>query len=197
LYLIIIVIVLSAILALIGVSVTEQITVPVETADVELNYYADTTEPLSVYPSTPYDAEYDIRETTIAVRSLLSVEGLRFIFASFVANFAGFTVISVTLVAMAGVGVAEAAGLMAALIRQLVKVAPRRLIAFMIIFVGALSSIASDAGYLILIPLGAAAFLTLKRHPLAGMARFWRGGRHLCRQHPHHADRQHDYGDHK
>ena len=98
------------------------------------------------------------------------MEGLRFVFTSFVNNFAGFSVVAVTFVAMAGVGVAEHAGLMAALIRKLVKVVPRNVIAFILIFVGVLSSVASDAGYLILIPLGAAAFLTLGRHPLAGMA---------------------------
>ena len=86
-----------------------------------------------------------------------------------------FAVVAVTFVAMAGVGVAEHAGLMAALIRKLVQVAPRRLIAFILIFVGVLSSVASDAGYLILIPLGAAAFLTLGRHPLAGMAAAFAG----------------------
>ncbi len=98
------------------------------------------------------------------------MEGIRFLFSSFVANFAGFGVVAVTLVAMAGVGVAEDAGMMGALIRWLVKVAPRRLIAFIIILVGAVSSIASDAGYLILIPLAAVAFLTFGRHPLAGLA---------------------------
>jgi aminobenzoyl-glutamate transport protein len=71
---------------------------------------------------------------------------------------------------MMGAGVAEHAGFMSALIRKLVKVAPRRWITFIIVFVGMLSSVASDAGYLILIPLGAAAFLSLRRHPLAGMA---------------------------
>ena len=65
-----------------------------------------------------------------------------------------------TFMAMAGVGVAEKAGVMAALIRKLVKVAPRSLIAFFLIFVGVLSSVASDAGYLILIPLAATAFMT-------------------------------------
>jgi aminobenzoyl-glutamate transport protein len=59
---------------------------------------------------------------------------------------------------------------MGALIRKLVAVAPRSLIAFLIIFVGALSSVASDAGYLILIPLAATAFLALGRHPIAGLA---------------------------
>ena len=68
-----------------------------------------------------------------------------------------------------GAGVAEAGGLMAALIRKLVEVAPRAA-RFIIVFVGVLSSVASDAGYLILIPLGAAAFLSVGRHPLAGLA---------------------------
>src|SRR6185503_2403985 len=39
-----------------------------------------------------------------------------------------------------------------------------------IVLVGILSSIASDAGYLVLIPLGAVAFLSVGRHPLAGLA---------------------------
>ena len=53
-----------------------------------------------------------------------------------------------------GAGVAEAGGLMGALIRLLVGASPRRLLAFILIFVGVLSSVASDAGYLILVPLG-------------------------------------------
>jgi len=71
---------------------------------------------------------------------------------------------------MAGVGVAEHAGLMGALIRRVVKVAPRRWLAAILLFVGVLSSVATDAGYLILVPLAAAAFLTVGRHPLAGLA---------------------------
>ena len=55
-------------------------------------------------------------------------------------------------VAMMGVGVAEGAGLMGALIRKLVKMAPAGLLTFIIVFVGCLSSVATDAGYLILIP---------------------------------------------
>ncbi|NTU84792.1 MAG: AbgT family transporter, partial [Chloroflexales bacterium] len=174
LYLIGGVIVLSAILALLGVSVTEQVAVQAPTV-VQGDYYEDTTEPGVLLPSEPYDTAYEIRSETIAIRNLLSIEGIRFIFTSFVANFAGFGVVAVTLVAMAGVGVAEHAGMMAALIRKLVQVAPRRLIAFILIFVGVLSSVASDAGYLILIPLAAAAFLTLGRHPLAGMAAAFAG----------------------
>ena len=83
--------------------------------------------------------DYTIQSQTFEIRSLLSVDGIRYIFSGFVSNFAGFSVVAVTFVAMMGVGVAEHAGLMAALIRKLVKVAPRRIIAFAIIFgIGAL-----------------------------------------------------------
>jgi aminobenzoyl-glutamate transport protein len=177
-YLIIFIALLSAVLSWVGVSSTEEIAVPVPIPEVEDAHggLGGSDVPYDPTPDQPnFDPEYEIEEVTIEVQSLLDIEGLRFMFTSFVNNFAGFSVVAVTFVAMAGVGVAEHAGLMAALIRKLVKVAPRQLIAFILIFVGVLSSVASDAGYLILIPLGAAAFLTLGRHPLAGMAAAFAG----------------------
>jgi aminobenzoyl-glutamate transport protein len=169
LYLIIFIVVLSHVLYLFGISATELIAVPVDT-EAQYEYYEDTTAPGVVVPDEPYDQEYVIEERTIPIESLLTVEGIRFLFSSFVRNFQGFGVVAVTFIAMMGAGAAEGAGMMSALIRMLVKVAPRRLIGFIIVFVGVLSSVASDAGYLILIPLGAAAFASLRRHPLAGMA---------------------------
>jgi aminobenzoyl-glutamate transport protein len=103
------------------------------------------------------------------------VEGIRFIFTSFVSNFANFTVVATIFVAMIGVGVAEQAGMMAALIRKLVAVTPGAWLTFVIVLVGGLSSVATDAGYLILIPLGAAAFLSIGRHPVAGVAAAYAG----------------------
>ena len=85
-------------------------------------------------------------------------------------NFAGFSVVAVVFIAMIGVGVAEAAGLMGALIRKLVGVAGGGSLTFIIVLVGGLSSVATDAGYLILIPLAAAAFYSVKRNPIAGLA---------------------------
>lgn len=167
-YLIIGVIVLSAILALLGVSITEQIAVPVPVA-VTPDFYEDVGE-YTMSGAGTEDVDYVIQEQTIAVRSLLSIDGIRFLFTSFVPNFQAFGALAVTLIAMMGAGAAEVAGLMAALIRKLVKVAPRPLIAYLIVLVGVLSSVASDAGYLILIPLGAAAFLAVGRHPVAGIA---------------------------
>ncbi|WP_264292596.1 AbgT family transporter [Tessaracoccus defluvii] len=91
-------------------------------------------------------------------------------FSSFVSNFAGFGVVAVTFIAMMGAGVAEESGLLGSLIRKLVGSAPKWALTFILILVGVISSVASDAGYLILIPLAAAAFASVGRHPLAGLA---------------------------
>lgn len=167
-YLIIGVIVLSAVLSLLGVSVTEQIAVPVP-VEVTPNFYEDVSEYTFSGTGTE-DVDFVIQEQTITINSLLSIDGIRFLFTSFVPNFQAFGALAVTLIAMMGAGAAEVAGLMAALIRKLVKIAPAALIAYLIVFIGVLASVASDAGYLILIPLGGAAFLAVKRHPIAGLA---------------------------
>lgn len=112
----------------------------------------------------------DIEEASTRARSLLTVEGIRFMFTGVVPNFMGFNAVGVIIVAMVGVGVAEEAGLVKALIRKLVIVAPPALLTYILVFVGIVSSIAADAGYLVLIPLAAAAFLSVGRHPLAGLA---------------------------
>ena len=174
LYLIIGVVVLSSVLAWAGVSVTETVAVP-DSVEITPDYYEDATQPILEPRDLDYEDGWHLEEVTIPVKGLLSVEGIRFIFTSFVPNFAGFGVIAVTFVALMGAGVAEAGGLMGALIRLLVGASPRRLLAFILIFVGVLSSVASDAGYLILVPLGAAAFLSVGRHPLAGMAACFAG----------------------
>ncbi len=177
-YLIMFIAVLSAILAWIGVSVTDTVVVPVPRDEFnQINehlggiwsLYDSTTGQPAVIP------DYILQEREFPVRSLLSIEGVRYFFSSFVSNFAGFGVVAVVLIAMAGVGVAEVAGLMGALIRKTVKIAPPKLLATILIFIGVLSSVATDAGYLILVPLAAVAFKTVGRHPLAGMAAAFAG----------------------
>lgn len=177
-YLILGIAALSAVMSLLNVSVTDEVVMPVPKDEFnQINEHLGGN--WSIYDSTTGEPaevpEFVVSEETFAVKNLLSVEGLRFIFSSFVDNFAGFGVVAVTLVAMAGVGVAEVAGLMGALIRKTVKVAPPKLIAAILIFIGVLSSVATDAGYLILVPLAAIAFKTVGRHPLAGLAAAFAG----------------------
>ncbi len=118
---------------------------------------------------------YEMQEMTTSVNSLLSTEGIRFICTSVVSNFINFGPVGIIVVAMIGVGLAEQAGLIQALIRKIVQVAPPSSITVIVVTLGVMSSIASDAGYLVLIPLGAAAFYSLGKHPLAGLAAAFAG----------------------
>jgi aminobenzoyl-glutamate transport protein len=170
-YLIVIVIILSAVLSAFGLEVTEERLQPGLTLTEE-RWVGGSMQPVLQTEFEDYgiQIEYVLVEEDVPVRSLLSIDRIRFMLTSFVNNFATFTVVAVIIVAMLGVGVAEQAGLMSALIRSLVGAAPRQLLTFVIVFIGILSSVATDAGYLILVPLGAAAFLSVGRHPLAGIA---------------------------
>ncbi|GAA4344885.1 AbgT family transporter [Angustibacter luteus] len=169
------VIILSAILAWAGVSVTTEVAEPQGTTVTQTDTDAGSTYPSVERPPEQAVPEYDVKTETIEAKSLLSADGIRHMFTTVVQNFNDFGVVAVILVAMIGVGVAEEAGLIAALIRKMVQVAPASAITFIIVLLGGISSVASDAGYLVLIPLGAAAFVSMGRHPLAGIAAAYAG----------------------
>ncbi|MEY3897315.1 MAG: hypothetical protein RLZZ214_2836, partial [Verrucomicrobiota bacterium] len=109
LFLIVIVLILSHILHFSGASVIQQ----------------------SVDPQTD-----QLVSTTVVARSLLTTEGIRFIYTSVIPNFMSFTAVGLIIVAMIGVGVAEASGLIKALIRKLVAVSPGWAIAYILVLVG-------------------------------------------------------------
>ncbi|MCG8499520.1 MAG: AbgT family transporter [Firmicutes bacterium] len=121
-----------------------------------------------------YDARQKAEKTVEAI-SLLNAEGLRFMINSATKNFTSFHPLGTVLVAMLGVGVAEGTGLINASLKKLVLSTPKRLITAVVVFAGVMSNIASDAGYVVLIPLGAIVFLSFKRHPLAGIAAAFAG----------------------
>ena len=116
-----------------------------------------------------------LEETTTAVRSLLAADGIRFMYTGVVQNFMSFTATGVAVVAILGVGVAASTGVVKALVRKLVQIAPPTALTYILVGIGILSSIAADAGYLVLIPLAAAAYLSVGRHPLAGLGASFAG----------------------
>ena len=120
-------------------------------------------------------ATNEIKEMTASIESLLSPDGIRYMFTAAVTNFTGFAPLGTVLVAIIGVGVAEGSGLIGACLTKLVNSTPRRLITLVVVFAGVMSSIASDAGYVVLIPLGAVVFMSFGRHPLAGIAAAFAG----------------------
>jgi aminobenzoyl-glutamate transport protein len=112
----------------------------------------------------------EIEIATTGINNLLSIDGIRFMYSSLVPNFMSFTAVGLMIAAMIGAGVAEASGLVTALIRKLVAVSPGWALSYILAFVGILSSVAADAGYLVLLPLAGVAYLAVGRNPIAGLA---------------------------
>ena len=169
------VIVLSQILFWFDVKATYEVVKP-PPVPTEETYFGGSVEPTDVGPTEPVPPEaYRTVTETTKVKGLLQGDGIRYLFTSFVSNFRNFSAVAIILVVMVGVGLAEAAGLIAALIRKLVGVSSKSTLTFIIVLLGVVSSIASDAGYLVLIPLGAAAFKSVGRNPLAGLAAAFAG----------------------
>ena len=145
------IVVISAICSMLGVSATGELVVKLE------------------------DGSSALQETTITAVSLLTKEGLTYMLTQAVNNFTTYAPLGMVLVAMLGVGVAEHSGLINAMLKSAVKVTPVKLITPMVVFLGVMSNIASDAGYVILIPLGAMIFRAYGRHPMAGLAAAFAG----------------------
>jgi len=111
----------------------------------------------------------------IVIKSLLDGRALTGFMASMVNTFVTFHPLGVVLVAMLGLGVAEHTGFINASLRAILAVTPRFLLTPVLIAVGILSHVAVDAGYVLVIPLGAVIFYAAGRHPLAGIAAAFAG----------------------
>ncbi len=116
-----------------------------------------------------------VKDQVTTVKSLANGYGIRYIFEHAVSNFMSFAPLGTVLVALLGVGIAEGSGLISTALKKLVLVTPKPLITCVLVFSGVMSNIASDAGYVVLVPLGAIVFLAFKRHPLAGLAATFAG----------------------
>ncbi|KGX91363.1 aminobenzoyl-glutamate transporter [Pontibacillus halophilus JSM 076056 = DSM 19796] len=119
--------------------------------------------------------EDPIKGETITVFNLLSSEGIQYMFENLVSNFTGFAPLGTVLVTMLGIGIAERSGLISAMLRGLVMSVPKSWITAALVFAGIMSSMAADAGYVVLVPLGAVLFAGMGRHPLAGLAAAFAG----------------------
>ena len=130
---------------------------------------------VQVIDPRPEGAKGRTAEGLIAAKNLLSPEGIRWMIMSCVTNFTSFAPLGTVLVAMLGVGIAESSGLLTTVIRSVVLLSPRRFITPVLVFTGVLSNVASEMGYVVMVPMGGFIFLALGRHPLAGMAAVFAG----------------------
>ena len=96
--------------------------------------------------------------------------GLSYIIGTAINNFMDMKAIGSILIIMLAIGLMEHSGYLSIAMKSVVKATPVKLVTPVVIFLGVMSNLASDAGYVVLIPLAALMYYTLGRHPIAGLA---------------------------
>ncbi|MCL6271899.1 AbgT family transporter [Sansalvadorimonas sp. 2012CJ34-2] len=125
--------------------------------------------------STPGPGGEPVEHT---IRNMLSDHGIRWMFENLLLNnwlAFGEGVLGMTLICLLGIGVAEESGLLTAIIKRASRRINHRWLPILLVFLGIISSIASDVGYLVLIPLAGLLYAGLEKNPLIGMGAAFAG----------------------
>jgi len=117
----------------------------------------------------------EVAVVPVRATGLLNAEGLYWALRSMVKNFTDFPPLGVVLVGMLGIGLAEKTGFIGALLKATLLAVPPALLTPAIVFVGVMSSMGLDAGYVVLPPLAAALYQSIGRSPLVGLAAVFAG----------------------
>lgn len=112
---------------------------------------------------------------TIHARSILASDGLWWWLSHLVKNFIEFPPLGIVLVGMLGIGLAERSGLLPALIVSAGMAVSEKYLVPAMIFLGIMSSMALDAGYVVLPPIAAVLFMSMGRSPVLGIAASFAG----------------------
>ena len=111
----------------------------------------------------------------VPVVNLLSAGVVRRLALELVPNFIGFAPLGPVLVSLLGLSVAEQSGLLGVVVRLLVARTSARFLTLAVVFAGVNAHTAGDVGYVLLLPLAAALFHGVGRHPVAGLAAAFAG----------------------
>ncbi len=107
---------------------------------------------------------------TYTAASLFSEANITRLLVDMPRTMSGFAPLGLILVIMLGAAVAERSGMFSALIRASLANAPRAILTPIVAIIGMVSHHASDAAYVVFIPLAAIVYAAAGRHPVAGLA---------------------------
>lgn len=121
---------------------------------------------------------YDGSLATYQFKYMFTSENIRWIFANAITtnwlNY-GSGILGTILIVMFGIGIAEESGLLSALIRKMGNAVHETILPFVLVFIGVMSNIATDVGYLVLVPLAGMLYSGIGKNPLVGMAAAFAG----------------------
>jgi aminobenzoyl-glutamate transport protein len=125
--------------------------------------------------TAPQWGELNDGTLTYTATSLFSVDNIRLLVTEMPKTFTGFAPLGLVLTLILGAAVAERSGLFSALIRISLRNAPKAILTPIVAVIGMVSHHASDAAYVVFIPLAAILYASVGRHPLAGLAAAFAG----------------------
>ncbi|MBF4693066.1 AbgT family transporter [Fusibacter sp. Q10-2] len=112
---------------------------------------------------------HPIKGEPVAIKSLLTTEGIRYVLLNLVKNFSGFAPLGLVLSMMLGIGLAEQSGLMDAFMKRFILGAPEKILILVVFLIGICGNIASDAAAVIVPGLAGAIFYGAKKNPIVGI----------------------------
>ena len=125
------------------------------------------------YNVNPVTGELETQIVTI--NNLFNRTGIQYLVSNMLPNFINFAPLGTLILGLMGVGVAYKSGFLNALFKMIVKDKPRKLFTFLVVFLGVISSMFFEVGYVILIPIAAILFMNLGRHPSSGICAAFAG----------------------
>lgn len=117
----------------------------------------------------------NLESKVVLINNLFNRTGLQNLVSNMLSNFINFAPLGNLIIGLLGVGVAYKSGYLVSLFKILSKKISRKTFTFLVVFLGIISSMFFPVGYVILIPIAAILFITLGRHPSAGICAAFAG----------------------
>lgn len=117
----------------------------------------------------------DLESNAVVINNLFNRTGIQYLISNMLSNFITFAPLGTIILGLMGVGVAYKAGFLNSLYKMIAKYIPRKMLTFIVVLLGVIFSMFYEVGYVILIPLAAILFLSLGRHPSAGICAAFAG----------------------
>ena len=117
----------------------------------------------------------ELETQVVTINNLFNRTGLQYLVSNMISNFINFAPLGTLIVGLMGVGVAYKSGFLNSFFKLITKDKPRKMFTFLVVLLGAISSMFYEAAYVILIPLSAILFMNLGRHPSAGVCAAFAG----------------------
>ena len=117
----------------------------------------------------------ELETQIVTINNLFNRTGIQYLVSNMLPNFINFAPLGTLILGLMGVGVAYKSGFLNAFFKMLVKDKPRKIFTFLVVFLGVLSSMFYEVGYVILIPIAAILFMNLGRHPSSGVCAAFAG----------------------